>query len=157
MGSRALNINFYPIKVITYAIIDGMELSTKQKGAIAEMAVAQDLLERGLQVYKPLGEFGDADLLLERADGLIERVQVKYAAIKDECIPVRNRCHSVLAGRVQGTRMYNQSVDWIAVFEPSKRSCYYIPAAMLKSELLSLRVEGKGNKNTHWAYEFKSI
>jgi Holliday junction resolvase-like predicted endonuclease len=49
----------------------------KQKGDLAEMLVAADLVRRGYKVALPFGEDWDYDLIVDR-DGRLERVQVKY-------------------------------------------------------------------------------
>ncbi len=53
----------------------------KQKGDLAEMLVAADLVRRGYKVALPFGEDWDYDLIVER-DGRLERVQVKYIDLR---------------------------------------------------------------------------
>jgi len=140
-----------------------MKLTTKQKGNIAELAIAADLAKRGFTVALPYGEYGDWDLLVDRhwaqwtgMHGKFERVQVKYAALVNGCVPVRNRCHSVTAGRVRSTYSYNDRVDWVAVYEPTTDQCYYIHNSALTGELLTLRVNPtlKKHSGIRWAKDY---
>src|SRR2546423_4396650 len=71
----------------------------KQKGDLAEMLVAADLVRRGYKVALPFGEDWDYDLIVERGDRL-ERVQVKYTESNGAVICVRARTHSLTNGRV---------------------------------------------------------
>jgi hypothetical protein len=135
-------------------------MTTKQKGSVAELAIAADLMKKGYVVARPMGDFGDWDLVLER-DGSFERIQVKYTTSKDgEYILVRNRCHSVTAGKVQHTRKYNDSVEWIAVYAGDLNICYYVPSSILKGEELRLRLLAPKNGQTEgirWAGDYREI
>lgn len=54
------------------------DFSTKQKGDVAEYRVIAELLRRGLNVLRPLGDRLPYDLAVER-DGRLVRIQVKFA------------------------------------------------------------------------------
>lgn len=54
-----------------------LPLNRREKGDLAEMKVACDLLARGYKIAFPYGEDWDYDLILCRGTAL-ERVQVKY-------------------------------------------------------------------------------
>lgn len=163
--------------------IKSVELSTKQKGNIGQLAVALDLAKRGHTVAFPTGEFGDWDLLVERTPSCTcreynqkhpnpggpvmgcsecpperaERVQVKYTESDGEVVKVRPRTHST------STRMYtSDDVDWIAVYDSTSDSCYYVRAGSLGEgkSILHLRIEpAKNNQNTdvRWAHEYTNI
>lgn len=51
-------------------------LTTQTKGEIGELIVAADLLEKGFEVFKPLGQTKDFDLLISK-DGRLAKIQVK--------------------------------------------------------------------------------
>jgi PD-(D/E)XK endonuclease len=55
-------------------------LTTDQKGAIAESAIAHEAAKLGVGVYRPLIEGGRYDLILEVNTQLI-RVQCKWATL----------------------------------------------------------------------------
>ena len=47
------------------------------KGAIGELAVQKDLLTQGYNVYVPLVDVDQVDLITESSSGMIKRIQVK--------------------------------------------------------------------------------
>ena len=68
-----------------------VQLTTDQKGNVAEAAVALASLERGIDVYRPVGEGGRYDLVLDLPTGLA-RVQCKWARREGDVIVIR--CYS---------------------------------------------------------------
>jgi PD-(D/E)XK endonuclease len=103
----------------------------KEKGDLAELKVACDLMDRGWGIAVPWGENCDFDLIAYRDDDL-QRVQVKYSRARDDVLPVKCTSHSLTNGRVRHTKRYTAAmIDWIAVYEPSADRCYYVPASEL--------------------------
>lgn len=101
----------------------------KQKGDLAEMKVAADLLSRGYKIAFPYGEDWDYDLILCR-DGRFERVQVKHTTSDGAVIEVRCYSQSLTNGQVRATKHYTaESVDWIAVYDATTSECYYVPSS----------------------------
>jgi len=114
----------------------------KQKGDVAELAVAVDLRRRGYLVSIPFGEDSDYDLVVDRA-GKLERVQVKYTESDGHVIQVRCRSHSLTNGKVRATKLYTaEMVDWIAVYDETTKRCYYLPSTLLGNghPMLALRL-----------------
>jgi len=109
----------------------------KQKGDLAELKVACDLMDRGWGIAVPWGEDCDFDLIAYRGDDL-QRVQVKYTESNGQIVTVRCYSISLTNGRVKQRKRYTaRTIDWIAVFDKSTSRCYYVPA----SELGGGRVE----------------
>ncbi len=54
------------------------ELTTNQKGAIAESAIVHEAIKLGIEVYRPVSEGGRFDLIFVLGDRLV-RVQCKWA------------------------------------------------------------------------------
>jgi hypothetical protein len=103
----------------------------KQKGDLAEMLVAADLVRRGYKVALPFGEDWDYDLIVER-DGRLERVQVKHATSDGKVVEVRCYSVSVTGGKVVATKSYTaETIDWLAVYDATTRRCFYVPAREL--------------------------
>ncbi len=103
----------------------------KRKGDCAELMVAADLSRRGHRVALPFGEDWDYDLIVER-EGRLERVQVKFATGNGSVVPVRCRSHSLTNGKVRSVKRYtSETIDWLAVYDPTSDRCFYIPAAVL--------------------------
>jgi hypothetical protein len=67
------------------------ELTTDQKGAIAETASIHAAVKLGIGVYKPVVEGGRYDLIFDLGDELV-RVQCKWAPLRGDVIAVR--CYS---------------------------------------------------------------
>lgn len=89
----------------------------KEKGDLAELMVACDLLRRGCKLAIPYGEDCDYDLVIER-DGKLERVQVKHTESDGAVISVKCCSHSLTNGRVRATKRYTAAtIDWLAVYD----------------------------------------
>jgi hypothetical protein len=119
-----------------------MATSPKQKGDLAELKVACDLIERGHKVAVPFGEDCDFDLIVCR-EGVLERVQVKHAASRDGVIPVKCRSHSLTNGKVRRTKHYTaETIDWLAIYDATTDRCFYVPACELGAgrSLIHLRL-----------------
>lgn len=103
----------------------------KQKGDLAELKVAADLLQRGCHLSFPYGEDCDYDLIADMK-GILHRVQVKYTESDGEVISLRCQSHSLTNGRIRQTKHYTaEIVDWIAVYDRTSDCCYYLPAKEL--------------------------
>jgi hypothetical protein len=95
--------------------------------------IAADLVRRGYKIAIPYGEDWDFDLIVCR-DEKLERVQCKYTRSDGRIVRVRSRSHSLTNGRVRSTKLYTAAtIDWLAVYDATTNSCYYIPAAELGS------------------------
>jgi len=68
--------------------------SLKQKGDLAELKVAADLIERGCSLSFPYGEDSDYDLIADK-NGVLHRVQVKYTESDGKVVGVRCLSHSL--------------------------------------------------------------
>jgi hypothetical protein len=109
-----------------------VELNKKAKGDLAELKVAADLRDRGYKLAFPYGEDWDFDLILGRASGELERVQVKYAQTDGRVILIRTRSSSLTNGEVKRVKRYTSAmIDWIGAWVPDLDRCYYVPAAEL--------------------------
>lgn len=103
----------------------------KQKGDLAELKVAADLIDRGCSLSFPYGEDCDYDLIADW-DGILHRIQVKYTESDGQIVLVRCRSHSLTKGKVRQTKYYTaETVDWIAVYDRTSDRCYYLPSTEL--------------------------
>jgi hypothetical protein len=101
----------------------------KSKGDLAELKVACDLVERGYQVAFPHGEDSDFDLIFWRAGGPLRRTQVKHSRSNGEFISVQCCSQSLTNGKVRTTKRYTaETIDVLAVYDPTTARCYYVPA-----------------------------
>ena len=92
-----------------------MELTTDQKGAIAELAIAKAAIELGIDVYRPVAEGGRYDLIFELGNRLV-RVQCKCASRYGDILVVR--CYSA---RKLGTASFDARTS-PAKSMPSRRT-----------------------------------
>jgi hypothetical protein len=122
--------------------------SLKQKGDLAELKVAADLIERGCRISIPFGEDSDYDLIADY-DGRLHRIQVKFTRSDGRIVLVRCRSHSITKGKIRTTKHYTSSmVDWIAVYDCATERCYYCSSGELGEEgrsMLHLRLQPARN------------
>jgi PD-(D/E)XK nuclease superfamily protein len=101
----------------------------KDKGDLAEVLVAADVVRRGHKIAIPYGENWDYDLIVCR-HGALERVQTKYAESDGDVIEVKCFSASLTNGKVRAIKQYTSStVDWIAVYDATTDRCYYVPSS----------------------------
>jgi hypothetical protein len=75
-------------------------LTTDQKGAVAEIAITLAAIRLGIDVYRPMGEGGRYDMILDLPEGL-SRVQCKWASRHADVLTVP--CYSCRRAR-EGTQ-----------------------------------------------------
>jgi hypothetical protein len=107
--------------------------SLKQKGDLAELKIATDLVAQGYRILLPFGEDHDYDLVIDDGSAF-QRVQVKYTTSDGDVVTVRCFSHSLTNGRVRVTKRYTaDTIDWMAVWDATTDRCFYIPATLLGS------------------------
>ena len=107
--------------------------SLKQKGDLAELKIAADLIARGCRPAISFGEDCDHDLIAD-FEGHLHRIQVKFTQSNGRRIRIRCRSHSLTKGKVRQTKHFTASmVDWIAVYDHASDRCYYCPSRELGS------------------------
>lgn len=106
-------------------------LTTDQKGAIAETAVAHAAVKLGLGVSRPVNEGERYDLVLDLRPRLV-RLQVKWARRQGDVVVVRSRsARRVRNGQV--TRGYSTAdIDALAAYCPDLDRCFYLPAPLVE-------------------------
>jgi PD-(D/E)XK endonuclease len=135
-----------------------MVLTTDQKGAIAELAIAQAAIEIGIEVYAPVTSGGRYDLLF-LVDGRLVRVQCKSAVRRGDVvvIPCRSRRRGP-DGFVH--RPYTaEEVDVIAGYCAAVGRCYVVSVdRFFRRAMIQLRLEPpKNNQQLRilWARDFE--
>jgi hypothetical protein len=132
-------------------------LTTDQKGAIAETAIAHAAAKLGIGVYKPVVEGGRCDLIFDLADELV-RVQCKWAPLRGDVITVR--CYSSRRSRAGFVRAcYTaREVDALAAYCPELDRCFFLRLDALRATTtIQLRVAAARNGqrvNVNWADDF---
>ena len=132
-------------------------LTTDQKGAVAELAIARAAAELGIGVFKPLTDGERYDLIFE-TDSALLRIQCKWAPLDGQTVVVR--CYSNRRAR-EGLRRraYTaREADAIAVYCPELDRCYYVPAERFDGhpELLLRVAPCRNNQKLgiNWAEDF---
>jgi hypothetical protein len=133
-------------------------LTTTQKGAIAETAIAHEAVKLGIGVYKPLAD-ERADFVFDLGDRLI-RVQCKWARSKNNGFIVGLYSARRTRDGLRRTLYTSREIDAFAVYSPETGRCYFLDIAEFagQSEVrLRLGEARNGQKaRIRWAknYEF---
>jgi hypothetical protein len=132
-------------------------LTTDQKGAAAESAIAHAAIKLGVGVYKPLFEGGRYDLILEISSTLL-RVQCKWPPVQEGVVLVR--CYSCRRAR-EGLRKrcYTATeVDVIAAYCAELNRSFLIRADRFdgRRELMLRLAPSRNNQRAriNWADDF---
>jgi PD-(D/E)XK endonuclease len=104
----------------------GSELSTDQKGAIAESAIAHAAIKLGVGVFRPLSDGERCDSILNLRPELL-RVQCKSAVLHGDVLAVpffsNRRCSSGFRKRVYTS----EEIDAVAAYSPDLERCFLLP------------------------------
>lgn len=132
-------------------------LTTDQKGAIAETAVAHAALRTGLNVYRPMAEGGRCDLIFEAGDRLL-RVQCKWASRQGDVVIVRAYSSRRTRDGMLVRGYTDREIDGVAAYCPETERCYFMPIAFVGSRkqiLLRLAETRNGQRaGLNWAAKF---
>jgi hypothetical protein len=135
-----------------------MLLTTDQKGAIAELAIAKAAVELGIDVYRPVGDGGRYDLVFDLVDRLV-RVQCKFARRKGEVVVIR--CYSARRSRhgLVKRRYVVGEIDAFAAYCPDVERCYFLPYELFTNRTqVDLRLSRSRNNQLigiNWAEDFE--
>jgi hypothetical protein len=116
------------------------------KGKMGELAVQKSLIEQGYNIYAPVVDSDQVDLVVELTNGIMKRVQIKT-------VTELKRGTSI---EVSLTKYKNTNrIDVVAVYFLPKNIIAYYPYD--NSHALSLAITtGKNNqtKNRKWFYSY---
>ena len=132
-------------------------LTTDQKGAVAELAIASEAARLGVGVFKPLTDGERYDLIFETGSRLY-RVQCKYARLHGDTVVIR--CYSTRRAR-EGLRKrtyYAEELDLITAYCPELDRCLLASADQFDGRTqLDLRVRPSRNnqrRGINWVDDF---
>jgi len=132
-------------------------LSTDQKGAIAELAIAKAALARRIGVYRPLSDGQRYDLIFDLGARL-DRVQCKWAPLHGDVIVVRMYSNRRTAGGLRRRAYAPGEIDALAAYCPDLDRCFYIPCDRIEARMqLHLRVAPSRNNQecgVNWAADY---
>lgn len=130
-------------------------MDTNQKGDIAEAKAVARFMELGYTVSEPINDHSRYDLVVEK-DGLLNKVQVKYAAMSDGKIKVSiSSSNPNTKGTVD--KIYSSDeVDAYAVYCPATEDLYWIDFVDAPDNSMSLRVEAdSSHPSINWAKDYR--
>jgi PD-(D/E)XK endonuclease len=132
-------------------------LTTDQKGAIAEAAIALAAVELEIGVSRPVGD-ERYDLIFDLRPQLI-RVQCKWATKYGDVIVVRCYSSRRTADGLLRTFYGSDEIDAFAVYCAELKRCYFLPIDSLPaSRQINLRVAPSRNRQNvgiNWAEEYE--
>jgi PD-(D/E)XK endonuclease len=104
-----------------------MQLTSSQKGGVAELKIAAEAAALGIDVYRPMIDGARCDLIFDTGPRLL-RVQCKSATRKGEVVAIRLRTsrHSPSRGYVRTTYSAAE-IDGIAAYCQVLDRCFFLP------------------------------
>ena len=131
-------------------------MTTNQKGAIAEAAIALEAVKLGVEVYRPMAEGGRYDLIFGLEERLL-RVQCKWAARRGDVIDSVRFVPSLPDGFPARTRRPRSTR--IAAYSADLDRCYFIPIERVEDRpSIQLRIAPARNnqrRRINWAKDFE--
>jgi PD-(D/E)XK nuclease superfamily protein len=126
------------------------ELTTDQKGSIAESAIAHRAIKLGIGVFKPLSDGERYDLVLDLRPDLL-RVQCKWASLHGDVVIVQcYSCRRTRTGLLK--RGYSSDeIDAVAAYCLDLDRCFWFPIEWLKGRRLvhATPTEQEQSKGAH--------
>jgi hypothetical protein len=108
-----------------------LELSTNQKGAIAETAVAHVAIKLGIDVYRPVAEGGRFDLIFGLGPKLL-RIQCKWAVRLGDVVSVRlQTSRRGRYGKLIQKSYGEDEIDGVAAYCEEIDECYFLPVSLV--------------------------
>ena len=133
-----------------------IELTTNQKGVVAETAIVHEAVKLGIIVSRPLDD-ARYDLVLDVSVGLI-RVQCKWAPRIGDVIVVRTQSNRRAGEGFRRTLYTFDQIDAVAGYCPQTGMCYLLPAELFSgTSQIHLRLEPARNNQSakiHWARDY---
>ena len=104
-----------------------LELTTSQKGGVAELAIAAEAFKIGIDVFRPMVDGARCDLIFDTGVHLL-KVQCKWATCKGDLVVVRLRTSRHTPSRGYVSTTYSASeIDGIAAYCGDLARCFFLP------------------------------
>ena len=133
------------------------DMTTDQKGAIAEMAIALAATKLHIDVYRPVAEGGRCDMILGVGNDLL-RVQCKWASLEKDVVIIRTGTFRRTRDGYRKTTYSADEVDAVAAYCNELDRCFLIPIARVEGRpALALRIAPTRNnqrRRINWAEDF---
>ena len=108
-------------------------MNPKRRGSQYESAFVTQALKRGLDILEPYGDYMPYDVMVQNADGRIQRVQVKGTGARIKGKPG----YKIIAasGNTGKTPLNPEEVDVLAAYVELEDTWYLIPIKKLKGNV----------------------
>jgi hypothetical protein len=134
------------------------ELTSNQKGAIAEVEITCAAIRAGIDVYKPVAEHGRYDLIFGIEEALL-RVQCKWANKVGDVVVLRLQSSRRMRDGIRSRSYTEDEIDAVAAYCPDLDTCYLLPAPMVtQRRALHLRLAACKNQQKArliWAKDYE--
>ena len=135
-----------------------MELTTNQKGAIAETAITAHATRLGIRVYRPLEEGGRDDLIFD-VGGRLLRVQCKWVNRHGDVIKVVSYSSRRAAEGLRRMKYGPNDFDWLVAYCQELDKCYVLPIELCADRAgFHLRLGPTKNNQAEailWAHDYE--
>jgi PD-(D/E)XK endonuclease len=132
-------------------------LTTDQKGAIAEAAIAYHALRLGVPVFRPLAECGRYDLIFDLR-GQLRRVQCKWASQDGDALMIHCCSHRRNRDGIVRRWYSADEIDAFAAYSFDLDACYFLPIEIFGGRTsIRLRVAPARNNQklgVNWAADW---
>jgi hypothetical protein len=132
-------------------------LTTDQKGALAEQAIAFEAMTHGVGVSRPLGD-ERYDLVFDLRPQLL-RIQCKWAVRRDAVVSIMCRTNRRGPGGYVPRRYDHDEIDAIAAYCQATGACYLLPKelSVMRTGVQLRLAPTRNNQLTriHWARDFE--
>jgi hypothetical protein len=104
-----------------------MQLTSTQKGGVAELKIAAEAADLGIDVYRPMVDGARSDLIFDIGRRLLQ-VQCKWATCKGDLVVVRLRTSRHTPSRGYVCTTYTAAeIDGIAAYCRMLDRCFFLP------------------------------
>jgi hypothetical protein len=132
-------------------------LTTNQKGAVAESAIAFEAVKLGIGVYRPLMD-ERYDFIFDMRSRLL-RVQCKWASTRGDVVVVPLYSSRRTADGLRRTCYSPDQIDAFAAYSPETERCYFAEMSEVGSlQVLYLRLRPAKNNQAagiRWAKDYE--
>jgi hypothetical protein len=124
---------------------------SNKKGDIGIAAVIAEASKKGYYVGIVLQQDCPYDLLIDRGKGKVERVQVKYKAIKNGTVDVQVKNNTCKNNNIEYS---SENIDYFAIYVPDLDQIAYVPIGDYEGMYsVWLRVDPpKNNQTVHMLF-----
>lgn len=132
-------------------------MDSKIKGEIGNHKIIADFLEKGYNVYIPVGDNSSVDLIIEKNNKIL-KIQCKYKNMNKKGV-LRIKVHGSNQNGKKTRNYIKDKIDYIVIYCPELNKIYYVPFSFFKkyTDMFVLRVKKPKNKVNFIIYadEFK--